>query len=327
MQIPAPSPPDHHFYNRFACFELLAEAARDWDLDFKQIDAGDSDSELLQIHCGSIAYSRATFSRAYYQQVAAPEGMSTFAFFGRQTTKLRWCGHDISTDAMVRFPLSREMEAITEAGVEIHTLSISDEYLENFAGRCAECSRRHPQDSVEQGIMPSVSQLYRLRSVAACILREIRSTGDNPRQSDRLEVLVQEMVGSVLDITSCDVSVPRRPPHGLRQSAFRKAIDYLYSNGERVVRLPELCEAAGAAERTLEYAFRENVGIPPKSFMNRWRLCGVRKLLLSDDHADSGITTLAGQWGFWHMGQFARDYHRHFGELPSATLKRARHSH
>ena len=28
----------------------------------------------------------------------------------------------------------------------------------------------------------------------------------------------------------------------------------------------------------------------------------------------------ANNWGFWHMGQFAKDYRRLFGELPSKTL-------
>jgi len=30
---------------------------------------------------------------------------------------------------------------------------------------------------------------------------------------------------------------------------------------------------------------------------------------------------VANAWGFWHMGQFARDYRRLFGELPSDTLR------
>ena len=32
------------------------------------------------------------------------------------------------------------------------------------------------------------------------------------------------------------------------------------------------------------------------------------------------ITDLATQWGFWHMSQFAADYKRLFGELPSETI-------
>ncbi len=27
-------------------------------------------------------------------------------------------------------------------------------------------------------------------------------------------------------------------------------------------------------------------------------------------------------FGFWHMGQFAKDYRHYFGELPSVTLKK-----
>jgi AraC family ethanolamine operon transcriptional activator len=34
------------------------------------------------------------------------------------------------------------------------------------------------------------------------------------------------------------------------------------------------------------------------------------------------IADVANDWGFWHMGQFAKDYRRMFGELPSDTLAR-----
>jgi AraC family transcriptional regulator, ethanolamine operon transcriptional activator len=35
------------------------------------------------------------------------------------------------------------------------------------------------------------------------------------------------------------------------------------------------------------------------------------------------IGDIANTWGFWHMGQFAADYRRQFGELPSETLAHA----
>jgi AraC family ethanolamine operon transcriptional activator len=33
------------------------------------------------------------------------------------------------------------------------------------------------------------------------------------------------------------------------------------------------------------------------------------------------IQDIASHWGFWHLSQFAQDYKKLFGELPSATLK------
>jgi len=37
---------------------------------------------------------------------------------------------------------------------------------------------------------------------------------------------------------------------------------------------------------------------------------------------EAGVAEIANAWGFWHMGQFARDYRFMFGELPSETLGR-----
>jgi transcriptional regulator GlxA family with amidase domain len=34
------------------------------------------------------------------------------------------------------------------------------------------------------------------------------------------------------------------------------------------------------------------------------------------------IADAANAWGFWHMGQFAKDYRTLFGELPSQTRAR-----
>jgi AraC family ethanolamine operon transcriptional activator len=48
------------------------------------------------------------------------------------------------------------------------------------------------------------------------------------------------------------------------------------------------------------------------------RLNGVRRELRS---TAATVQDAAARWGFWHLGQFSRDYKRQFGELPSQTLK------
>ena len=40
------------------------------------------------------------------------------------------------------------------------------------------------------------------------------------------------------------------------------------------------------------------------------------------DPSTTRVTDVANEWGFWHLGQFAADYRRHFGELPSETFER-----
>lgn len=49
---------------------------------------------------------------------------------------------------------------------------------------------------------------------------------------------------------------------------------------------------------------------------------GARKALRVADPALESVTALATRWGFWHMGQFTKDYKRLFAELPSETLKK-----
>jgi AraC-like DNA-binding protein len=54
------------------------------------------------------------------------------------------------------------------------------------------------------------------------------------------------------------------------------------------------------------------------------RLNGVHRELKNADPISTTITDLANRWGFWHMSQFAADFRRFFGELPSATIGKTR---
>jgi len=77
----------------------------------------------------------------------------------------------------------------------------------------------------------------------------------------------------------------------------------------------------GVSDRTLEHAFRERFGITLKAYIRVHRLNSVNKILLQSDPSSTKINKIANSLGFWHMGQFAKDYQYYFGELPSATLK------
>ena len=110
----------------------------------------------------------------------------------------------------------------------------------------------------------------------------------------------------------------KRPPTRARDLARMRALDYIEAHPDDALTVRDLCLAAGVAQRTLEYAFREHFGVTPKTYLRATRLNGVRRELMRAPPRTK-IADVANRWGFWHMGQFAADYRRHFGELPSES--------
>ncbi|MCU0976974.1 MAG: helix-turn-helix domain-containing protein [Steroidobacteraceae bacterium] len=107
------------------------------------------------------------------------------------------------------------------------------------------------------------------------------------------------------------------------QSAIvKRAEDYaLAQTGDRLY-VTDLCKVAAVSERTLEYAFKEIMGLAPVTYLARLRLHRVREALLAAAPGSAAVSTEALKWGFWHLGEFSRAYKACFGELPSETLRR-----
>ena len=107
------------------------------------------------------------------------------------------------------------------------------------------------------------------------------------------------------------------------QSAIVKlAEDYaLAQPGDRLY-VTDLCRVAAVSERTLEYAFKEIMGLTPIAYLARLRLHRARQALLAAAPGSTNVSTEALKWGFWHFGEFSRAYKACFGELPSDTLRR-----
>ena len=94
----------------------------------------------------------------------------------------------------------------------------------------------------------------------------------------------------------------------------------LGSSLEKPITVHQLCIAAQVSERTLRRYFHNRFAISPKIYLNQLRLNKVRKDLQRVTKSNGIVTNIANKWGFWHMGQFAYDYRRLFGELPSDTV-------
>ncbi|MHC4946925.1 MAG: helix-turn-helix domain-containing protein [Planctomycetota bacterium] len=104
--------------------------------------------------------------------------------------------------------------------------------------------------------------------------------------------------------------------------AVDRAEAFIDARIEEPILVSELARVAGASERTLRRAFRARHGTGPKAYIARRRLDRARGRLLAADPEETTVTAVAMSLGFHHLGQFAVDYRRAFGERPSETLRR-----
>jgi len=134
-----------------------------------------------------------------------------------------------------------------------------------------------------------------------------------------------ELLENLLATLRSAVQVESAPCDLTRQGhsqVVQIAEDYVLSHAAERIHVTDLCEAAGVSERTLQYAFKELMGMTPIAYLTRLRLHRVRQILRLATHASTTVTKEALRWGFWHFGDFSRAYKDCFGELPSDTLRR-----
>lgn len=102
-----------------------------------------------------------------------------------------------------------------------------------------------------------------------------------------------------------------------------KAYEYMSANARENITIADLTRVTGVSGRALYEGFKRFKGVSPKSCLRSIRMQAVRKELLEGQEPDD-VTRIAERWGFTHLGRFASNYQKIFGEKPSQTLKRRR---
>lgn len=103
--------------------------------------------------------------------------------------------------------------------------------------------------------------------------------------------------------------------------AVRRAKEYIEAHLGEAISVDHIAEASGLCVRSLQSAFRQHTGQTPMAFLRELRLQAVHRQLL-EAAPGTTVTAVALQYGFAHLGRFAQDYSRRFGEAPHLTLSR-----
>jgi transcriptional regulator GlxA family with amidase domain len=107
------------------------------------------------------------------------------------------------------------------------------------------------------------------------------------------------------------------------RSPSRRAAALLADRLQDSWSVERLASALGLSCRTLHRVVRRELGVSPMVLLRRVRLAQARADLEAPGR-NTSVTNVAYDCGFSHLGRFAQEYARRFGESPSETLRRVR---
>ncbi|MHC1559660.1 helix-turn-helix domain-containing protein [Actinomycetospora sp. C-140] len=124
--------------------------------------------------------------------------------------------------------------------------------------------------------------------------------------------------------TALDVlSEPGGAGDAAEPATVRRAVEFMDAHAHEDIGLTEIADAARIGARSLQLAFRRHRDTTPLEYLRRVRLEGAhRDLLDADPTRGDRVESIAARWGFAHPGRFSVIYREHFGQSPSATLRR-----
>jgi AraC family ethanolamine operon transcriptional activator len=231
---------------------------------------------------------------------------------------------ELSTDISDRLfflPEQIEYDIFVPAGAQTNYVSLKQETFLNNARILNPCLWENPPPQLALLKAEQLSQFKTALNLWLNTAEALRSKGIVADNSIVSESLLQQVL-QILTSTNLEDSLPSPTE---RQRAFhtcrmaRAFVEHKLA-ADIIPTIADICASVGVSERTLQYAFRSYVNMPPLAYLRLCRLNRVRATLLTSNPQSTTVTAVAMRFGFLHLGRFALDYKQVFNESPSVTL-------
>ena len=293
--------------------DLHAHNLTNWQQEYDQLSGGRFYGRLDEFALDGLQVFREHTSQALRQQCNVwPDAI--WLGITAEDADCRINGQLVESNQIMCRPGACDFELVTPDAFDIYGLVIRTDALL----RAAELEQINLQ-----GL--SLNEFPRL-NLPAQTLEQVRRMlanlmhPDTPGLHQRLQRHL--VLTTLLELLRRETPAQRNATsYAHRKAVVDKVKGWMVEHQDVPVTMTELCELAHVSRRTLQYSFESILGVSPLKFLKAARLNQVRRAL-SDITDDRPVSAIAADWGFWHPGQFAKDYKGLFGENPSQTRER-----
>lgn len=303
--------------------DALAEAGRGWDQEYAQLTPGAFQAVLSVLEIPGLVVSHETMSQSVRIHSGIDRNSFAFGLFRQGDDRSRWFGRPVSSHEVGVLHSNQEILCRSPRMGDIVHVVIDSGLMSTT------CERLANRDLIAETLGTSTFQAEpaRVDAIGKHLVMLVETATKEPRifASEKIHRAVRSEVVRQFLATIPDRSGDRHRPRASlarRRKIVTAVEESLRENLGEAVTITDLCKIAHASERTISYAFQSFWDMSPAAYLKSVRLNHVHKDLRRADAAECSVQAVASDWGFWHMGHFARDYKSLFRELPSETLAR-----
>lgn len=296
-----------------------------WNMVHRQIESGAFAGDLLVAQLAGMQFARLAYNRGIRSGGDSPAGMFVIAVPLSVPEALKWHGHSLSMDHVILQKSAYGADFLRRGTFQLALTAIDIASLLSAANAMNQTQVESLILGNAHTVQPDAVALKQFRRYFQHLFTLIQMQPQRALQPEMQTFIRKKAISLMLNLLtpitpSNDVS---KLHSSSRHQLMKQAEEMLLENIDRPWTVHDLCMALHVSERTLRYSFQEYFGMAPMTYLKIQRLNGVRCQLKASTANQVTVTNVAVQWGFWHMGQFAKDYKKMFGECPSETLRHA----
>jgi AraC family transcriptional regulator, ethanolamine operon transcriptional activator len=304
-------------------FDIDAHAAAqgDWALRYEQISSGNFRGELNLVELEGLFIVGERTSLALRQRGRLGDGSYGFAMSVDSSAEVYFDGRKVPADAIM-CGRSDGVDLVTPADYELFAVVVHASLLAPLWERMYQKTlAAWLERQLVLQVAPENAQA--LRKKHRLVLQQALSLASSVEDRSALRYLRDDILIEWIEALPPSVDTSDLDTLARRKRMVDKACELMLAQPEQPLSILEVCSQVGACRRKLNYCFQDVLGTSPTQYLRALRLNGVRRGL-REAEAGATVQDVAARWGFWHLGQFSLDYKKHFFELPSETLTRAR---
>jgi AraC family transcriptional regulator, ethanolamine operon transcriptional activator len=306
-------------FSAYSSVDEQASAFDGWDARYTQISSGPFNGSLSMVSLGGIRLLVESLDKVIFQQGAIASDRLVIGVPLELEGRARLCGELSERDSLHVFSSLPYFEFYSpDKHILVNVEIRADEMQSAQTSALAQSLRDRRLTPLVPMSSASAENLRLLLRHALAASTAFPAHDDANGSESIIERAVMYAVSEAL--TPAASVLPRMREASARYWRLVTAVnERLQEPSTCPLSIAELCVELGMSRRTLQYAFHQALDLNPVAYLRAVRLNHARREL----RCGLSVTSAATKWGFLHFGSFASDYRRMFGELPSATAKRA----